>query len=107
MGTVIVGHDKGPGPESVRSGCRMVRPIIGSPYDSVLTTIFPVETVCRGVAAFYLKPLLAAFGSSIRAWWARGGTSDPRRRIEGEGVSWLRNWVSSVTKPNVQTVAAK
>lgn len=56
--------------------------------------------VYRGVVLHHLKLLWSGPGQRVRAWWARGGTSDTRRRVEGHGVSWLRNWVSSVTTQN-------
>ena len=52
----------------------------------------------RGVASVYVKPFMASLGTSFRAWWARGGA--PRRRVEGEGASWLRTRISTVTTPS-------
>ncbi|KAI0764613.1 hypothetical protein BD413DRAFT_482542 [Trametes elegans] len=58
-----------------------------------------------GVAGHFLRPLGAVLGAHFRAWWARGATrSKDGSEVDGNGVQWLRNWMSSILSPPVSAV---
>ncbi|KAI9063771.1 hypothetical protein FKP32DRAFT_1592182 [Trametes sanguinea] len=53
-----------------------------------------------GVASHFLRPLGTMLGAHIRAWWTRGdGRGKGSGESEGNGVQWLRSWLSSVLRP--------
>jgi len=50
-----------------------------------------------GLLSDYLRPLGALAGARFRKWWAAGAQRPDGPQVEGHGVGWLRNLVSSLT----------
>ncbi|OCH86152.1 hypothetical protein OBBRIDRAFT_797491 [Obba rivulosa] len=63
--------------------------------DQILVPL--IQGALWGLLSDYLRPLGAVAGARFRRWWAAGAGRPDGPQVEGHGVGWLRNWISSLT----------
>ena len=89
-----LGHDEGPNHQSAFARSIMVRSSL-----SLVTLSAKRGCFLRGVAGHFLRPMMASFFQSVRAWWSKGGMHSSGPKPEGQGVGKLRTWVEGLTAP--------